>query len=357
MTLQYSAKARNPLRSNMRPKSPSRTPQSATKRNRYELHSSDEENDDGLDQGSPERRNDTSLDTTGTPNYGWNISNRSEANSRDLGWKPDLRKRNINESYSYSESSFHSDKIDRKKLPERRPEPQQTDSFTIVAVVLIILLIFLGVYVFGSLAAKKTPVQCPEFKELTKRFTHQDTLMWKSLKVGTEGVLNKDPTKPSVFLFAYNDKRGIDNVMLQIVNATASCMNSKNPIQLSSDALATDAMRRDSGEVIKAFKYQLQREGIMYVADINKVPIEAAKAFHAICDTVTPLVSRLVVYFTMQLEQYHGNMSTKEILKLVEQELENNWYKKDVINDNTLKALIGRITDQVFLLHSESEIA
>lgn len=368
----------------MRKKSPSRTPQSLTKRNRHELNASEDEGD--YDVGTPDRQFETtgSIDTTGSPNYGWSLSDHHD-NESPIGWRhensskrsdyspePAYMRQRIRPYDNYDSYPYNSDVLIRESTHhEYRSKTVRTTAsvpnsssdtsniYTYMIIGIIVLLIVSGMYAFSAPNPRKTPVQCPEFKELDKRFTHQDKLLWKSLKVGTEGVLNKDPTRPSVFLFAYNDKKSIDKVMLEIVNATASCMKSKNPIQLKSSALANEAMIRDHGEVIKAFKKQLQQEGIMYVADINKVPIEAAKAFHSICDTITPLVSRVVIFFTMHLPNLNRNMSTKEILMLVEQELEKSWnrYGEGIITENTLQALIARITDQVFLLHSENEIS
>lgn len=361
----------------MRKKSPSRTPQSFTKHNRHETNSSEDEKD--YDVGTPDRQYETtgSLETTGSPNYGWSFDEH-HTNESPVGWRHEYssKRSDYSPESAYIRQRVHPyDNYDRY-IPEpghrefrtktERTTPSMSNSssdpsniYTFIIVGIIVLMVVAGFYTFSAPTPLKTPVQCPEFKELNKRFTHQDKLLWKSLKVGTEGVLNKDPTRPSVFLFAYNDKESIDKVMLEIVNATASCMKSKNPIQLKGIELANEAMIRDHGEVIKAFKKQLQQEGIMYVADINKVPIEAAKAFHSICDTITPLVSRVVIFFTMHLPNLNRNMSTKEILMLVERELEKSWNRngEGVITENTLQALIARITDQVFLLHSENEIS
>lgn len=361
----------------MRKKSPSRTPQSLTKRNRHELNSSDDDGD--YDVGTPDRQYETtgSLDTTGSPTYGWSLDEH-HTNESPMGWRHEYNSKRSDYS---SESVYIRERVRpydnydryisesthrefRSKAEQATPSTTNSSSnpsniYTYIIIGIIVLMVVSGIYALSAPAPRKTPVQCPEFKELDKRFTHQDKLLWKSLKVGTEGVLNKDPTRPSVFLFAYNDKESIDRVMLEIVNATASCMKSKHPIQLKSSAWANEAMIRDHGEVIKAYKKQLQQEGIMYVADINKVPIEAAKAFHSICDTITPLVSRVVIFFTMHLPNLDRYMSTKEILMLVEKELEMSWNRNGdgAITENTLQALIARITDQVFLLHSENEIS
>lgn len=91
----------------------------------------------------------------------------------------------------------------------------------------------------------------------------------------------------------------------------------------------------------------------MYVENVHKVPATAAQAFHTICDTVTPLVEKSVIFFTMHVESDSKEITPQEIHRLVEMQLEKNWIN---INHNTLKALIGRVTDQVFLIRSDNGV-
>lgn len=196
-------------------------------------------------------------------------------------------------------------------------------------------------------------IDCPQFKELTKHFTNQDLVLWKSLKVGIENVLNGTPAKPSIFLLAYNDLKTTRNVMKKILNATAECMQSKNPILLDGKSFATDEMIHDYGEFIAKYKGRLENNGILYVSDLNKTPSEVAQVFHTICDTITPLVNRAVIFFTIYIEQLNQDIEPKELLHVVEENLKHNWHKGNKITEDTLSALIARVTDQVFLLRSE----
>lgn len=195
---------------------------------------------------------------------------------------------------------------------------------------------------------------CPQFKELTKRFSGQDTILWKSLKIGIEGVLNNKPTTPSIFLLAYHDTDTARRVMEEVVAATAACMNSSNPIQLDGRTFVTAEMLTDYGIIIEQYRDRLKHDGIMYVSDLNQMPAEAAQVFHTICDTITPLVGRAVIYFTVYVDEGDKNLSTRRVSELVETELETNWNRNRKVSADTLKALIGRVTDQVFLLKSEN---
>lgn len=112
-------------------------------------------------------------------------------------------------------------------------------------------------------------------------------------------------------------------------------------------------MIEDYGEIIAKYRDELKQEKIMYVSDVNRTPAAAAQVFHTICDTIEPLVEKAVIFFTVYLEP--GNYdSPASVLHQVEHVLETNWLS-DAVTANTLKALIGRVTDQVFLLRSEKQ--
>lgn len=310
-----------------------------------------------------------------SPNSSLN-SSRNANGTEEIEHQVTYRKTKVNKDSSYTEEEFSATKskkvfsntqnyLNDKSFATSFTKDQQSQSLTnpisLITLAGIVVLLVLLYYAFFVRSSSQLPTkfQCLDFKEqLPKQFTHQDELLWKSLKIGIENVLNKKPSKPSVFLLAYNDIETSRNVMEKILNATANCMKSQDPIKLDGESFATEAMIKDYGEIIAKYQTQLEHNGIMYVSDINKTPIEAAQVFHAICDTITPLVERAVIFFTIYLDPYDRHMSSNEILNLVEKKLESNWYNDgndNSINDNTLKALIVRVTDQVFLLHSENK--
>lgn len=253
-------------------------------------------------------------------------------------------------SVSYRSVKYQSGSLRTEPMPTAATN---SDAWKYVAIAVIAVLVFL-VYGWKSqhLLPAKEPISCPEFKELPKHFLHQEMLLWKSLKIGIENVLNENPAKPSVFLLAHSDHTTMQKVMTQILNATAHCMQSNRPIQLNGATFATAEMINDYGVFIAKYRDELTQEKIMYVSDVNETPAAAAQVFHAFCDTVEPLVSKAVIFFTVYLEPGNYEHSTASVSQKVEQILEHNW-SNDVVSENTVKALIGRVTDQVFLLHSE----
>lgn len=216
---------------------------------------------------------------------------------------------------------------------------------------LIAIAVLVAIVVALYSPSPKVKYHCPEFKDLPAKFSTQDITLFKSLKIGIEGVLNNDPTRPSVFLLAYHDIDTAHRLMKEIVLATAHCMNASDPIKLDGKRFVTKEMENDYGVIIDRYQKQLEHNGIMFVEDVNRMPAKAAQVFHTICDTVTPLVERAVIFFTVKLEPNDVNLSVKNVMELVEEELTTNWEDIDL---DTLKALIARVTDQVFLLKSEN---
>lgn len=231
------------------------------------------------------------------------------------------------------------------------------DSTVWIFCVVVSVCIAISVVIFlrQSATTPKERFRCPQFKELQKYLPHQDELLWKSLKNGIENVLNESPAEPSVFLLVYSDIRTTQNVMQQILKATANCMNTTKPIQLNGETFATPGMISDYGEIIEKYRDELEHEKIMYVSDVNRTPAAAAQVFHTICDTVTPLVKKAVIFFTVHMDADIYLPSPADLLQKVEQKLKTNWHQdENAVSENTLEALIGRVTDQVFFLRSEN---
>lgn len=70
-----------------------------------------------------------------------------------------------------------------------------------------------------------------------------------------------------------------------------------------------------------------------------------ARAFHSICDTVSPMVSRLIVFMTMHVDRPHTDKNN--LLKQVEANLKSNWSD---LQPNVFNPLLARVTDQILML-------
>ncbi|KAJ6633079.1 hypothetical protein Bhyg_16615 [Pseudolycoriella hygida] len=234
---------------------------------------------------------------------------------------------------------------------DKNKEPNSNFGVYTVAILLMVI-VAVAVFYIPSLrrevlAVSREPIQC-SFDETGKMFPNQDEMLWKSLKSGVEGVLNNIPTKPSIFLFAYEDAKTVHKITQSIVQRTIQCMDSKaNAVELNPGDLSYNEMKVDYGVVIAKYKNQLSKSGIMLINDLNKVPSDVARAFHALCDVHNPLVDRSIIFLTMQFAQSNVNANP---LTIVEHYLRSNWSE---LNSSILDPLITRVTDEVFVLKNE----
>lgn len=235
-------------------------------------------------------------------------------------------------------------------------KPTNTVLWTVVGLVAVI--VAAGAYAWLSPGSGRPKQQCAEFDELRKQFPNQDAIMWRSLRKGVEDVLNNVPQRPSTFLLAYHDPATSDRLMEQILTATAHCMRTGDTLKLDGNEIGgRSAAAHTHGDIIAMYERPLKATGIMYVADISRIAMPTAQMFHVICDTVTPLVARAVIFLTLHIERYERNMAPRHLLRLVEEELERNWHANATdSNENILEALIARVTDQLFLVHPEKRL-
>lgn len=236
-------------------------------------------------------------------------------------------------------------------LPSPSKDSSENLNKTIIWAGIFLVVAVLVYFGFRQHFITSQKIECPQFADLSKKYAHQDSRLWKSLKINIENVINQTPEQPSIFLLAYNDHHTVEQIMADIINATAQCMHSRDPIQLHGRTFANAEMLKDYGVIIDSYRERLKNEGIMYVADLHETPAEAAQAFHTICDTITPFVHKSVIFFTLLVDDSDPKISPKKVHELVEAKLNHNW---DAINHDTLNALIGRVTDEVLFLHSET---
>ncbi|KAG4076628.1 hypothetical protein HA402_001915 [Bradysia odoriphaga] len=242
-------------------------------------------------------------------------------------------------------------------LPKKVDESQGKIHIVLVGIVVGVILA-VGYFAYPHLVKRsqfggdmKKPLLRCSFEQSVRDFPKQDKMLWTSLEHGVESVLNDIPTKPSIFLLAYEDIPTANKITRSIVERVTDCMNSKvNALVLSSDDLAHNEMKADYGVVITKYTNQLKKSGVMLVHDLNKVPSKVVPAFHSFCDSVNPLVDRSIIFLTMQLTDNSHSRSYANTLHLVENYLRSNW--SDVEN-YILDPLIVRVTDQVFVLNKE----
>ncbi|CAD7081554.1 unnamed protein product [Hermetia illucens] len=188
---------------------------------------------------------------------------------------------------------------------------------------------------------------CENFESLKKTFPNQNEYIWRALKTGVEGVLNNHPPKPSVFLFLHRDDNSAGRIITKIVDTAAACFNpTLKAVTLDSDEFSSEDAQGDYGVIIKRYKEALRNGGVVLIADLNKIPSQTARALHFICDNENPMINNVVIFLTLTPLTDVGKP-----VEMAEDTLNLIW--NSTIDQNTLSALVTRVTDQVISLHPE----
>lgn len=110
---------------------------------------------------------------------------------------------------------------------------------------------------------------------LKQEFPQQKEHLWITIKSGIETTINRDPTKPSVFLFVYHDKRVVKKFTKQIIDMTQKCMETEHnaAVILNTNDMSTDDIQKDYGVAIQKYRQQMTKSGVLFVEDLNKVSV------------------------------------------------------------------------------------
>lgn len=170
--------------------------------------------------------------------------------------------------------------------------------------------------------------------DLQNNFPDQDRKLFKSLKVGVEGMMNGEPMVMSLFS---TEISVIDDVMAQVIKATQKCINqSQDPLSLSSEHLGP--------KMVENYKQELQRRSIMIINNVEEALPSTVPSLHSFCDTYNPLVSHSIIFITIKVPAKPQGKPVEYITDFLNQQ----WR---TLPDHVRSPLITRILDQTFFLN------
>ncbi|XP_036325930.1 uncharacterized protein LOC118738968 isoform X1 [Rhagoletis pomonella] len=199
--------------------------------------------------------------------------------------------------------------------------------------------IVLAYWVFTMLTPSEK--KC-SYNELRQRHQKQDQKMWQSLSINIEHILNERSTKPAVYLFLHQGSRDMQALVKNIASDTVNCFGGGQLVEMSENDFTTD----DYGYAIEKFKNKIKKGHVALIVHLNKIPVEAARALHFICDVHTPIAEGVVIYLTLVTPSSIGTPKENAV-----NTLRNLWSSK--LEYNVLDPLITRVTDEVIALKSE----
>ncbi|XP_075161193.1 torsin interacting protein [Haematobia irritans] len=206
-----------------------------------------------------------------------------------------------------------------------------------LTILIVIFSALSGVYVLGNGSNKRL---CT-FDSLQTQYPSQDSKVWQTLKFGIESILNKERNTPVVYLFAHYGDNQMHEIVKDIASHTSHCFGKEmNPVEMNKEDFTSFEAKTDYGTVIEKYKLKIKEGRVILIANLNEIPAEAARAFHAICDAE----DSVVVFLTMIIPQ----VDHKKVDKIAENTLNELWGSS--LERNELDPLIIRVTDQVIFL-------
>lgn len=69
-------------------------------------------------------------------------------------------------------------------------------------------------------------------------------------------------------------------------------------------------------ELMKKYRYEVAKTGVMLVKDLDRIPSSLAMAFHYFCDEYNPLVAKSAIFFTLNLANCSNYPGKTQYLKI-----------------------------------------
>ncbi|XP_013183461.2 uncharacterized protein LOC106129448 isoform X1 [Amyelois transitella] len=133
------------------------------------------------------------------------------------------------------------------------------------------------------------------------------------------------------FVFAYNsnsdrfDPDQFNKFMDDIALSTARYLRNDSA-SVGHTTVNSLALKMEShSELIKTYKDDVDRSGVMLVKEIDTVPSKLAMAFHYYCDEYNPLVRRSAIFFTLNMAKCSDMSDSRSIFARIEKCLKKKW--------------------------------
>ncbi|CAO1333037.1 unnamed protein product [Diamesa hyperborea] len=271
-----------------------------------------------------------------------------------------LSKSNLSLNHENDENNSSNVEPVRNSIPEPRTTATPSDQKPIksnkwIIIIGIVISLLVAVYIShekqSTIAEKEREMaSCSAFLNFNNQFPNQDVKLWKALKVGIEGTFNDKKTLPSVFALFSNDKDTMRSIMSRIVSITQQCTHSTEyPLNISKTELSSREFQEDHTKLILNFKDKLEKQEVMILNDIDKVPISVLPSLHSFCDTYNPLVAKSIIFLTIHVLEEPSE--DEKPVEFIYNYLKEKWID---VPSNIRDPLITRITDQTFFLNKEN---
>ncbi|XP_026323722.1 uncharacterized protein LOC113233005 isoform X2 [Hyposmocoma kahamanoa] len=186
-----------------------------------------------------------------------------------------------------------------------------------------------------------------DLNELGEKYGINDDSILQ-IKSGIATISEKQDTASFVFLYKSDTRDFDENNFNNFVNAAASfAAKYLRTYSASIHHITVDGseLRMPTySDLIREYRDDITRTGVMLLKDLVEVPSKLAMAFHYYCDELNPLAKKSAIFFTLDMAKCSNSPSKQSTHERIESCLASKW--TDVPGDN-LKPLLTRIVNIV----------
>ncbi|XP_037300464.1 uncharacterized protein LOC115455254 isoform X2 [Manduca sexta] len=172
---------------------------------------------------------------------------------------------------------------------------------------------------------------------------NQDTIL--ELQVGIYSISEKQDTDSFIFLYNSEKQNFNSNAFNEFINQIASISARylrNESVSVRHTVIDTVSLKvKDTDELIHKYSDDITRGGVMVMRKLEMLPSSLAMALHYYCDVYNPLVKKSAIFFTLDIANCPGKMSTHSD---IEKCLKRKW---NTVSNEFIGPLLARVVSVV----------
>ncbi|XP_026467018.1 uncharacterized protein LOC113370551 isoform X1 [Ctenocephalides felis] len=172
---------------------------------------------------------------------------------------------------------------------------------------------------------------------------------WSVVYSGLHNVIDRNSKfKATVFLFLH--PKDINNASInlsrEIAKIAARSLGTSGPIFVTEQDI--NNLPNERGYFIEQYRSDLEKQKVLVLPDLHKIPPHIAESLHFVCDVENPLVQKSIIILTMEITNINLKVPP---LRQIENILQGLW--SPPLSDNKIEPIITRLTTSVSMITPE----
>ncbi|XP_026467019.1 uncharacterized protein LOC113370551 isoform X2 [Ctenocephalides felis] len=188
-----------------------------------------------------------------------------------------------------------------------------------------------------------------EKNKYKNRNIDKNAQFWSVVYSGLHNVIDRNSKfKATVFLFLH--PKDINNASInlsrEIAKIAARSLGTSGPIFVTEQDI--NNLPNERGYFIEQYRSDLEKQKVLVLPDLHKIPPHIAESLHFVCDVENPLVQKSIIILTMEITNINLKVPP---LRQIENILQGLW--SPPLSDNKIEPIITRLTTSVSMITPE----